>query len=77
MCGGVASRLEDENFWNGITRLASEFGIKSKDLVSFMCNSVASRLNNSKFWDELEKIRSDINIKTLRKFKRNIVALTR
>ena len=79
MSGSVATRLDNEEFWNQLNRLKEEHGIEGKNLVSFMSNSVATRLDNEEFWNQLNRLKEEHGIEGLinylPKFKKNITKI--
>ena len=72
MCHSVASRIDDQKFWEGLEKLKTEYDITDKNLVNFMCDGVASRINNRIFLSELDKIKDGTGYKSIVKLKRNI-----
>ena len=62
MCDSVASRMDDEKFWEGLEKLKTEYDITSKNMVTFMCGGVASRMDDEKFWEGLEKLKTEYDI---------------
>ena len=55
MSNSVVARLEDEAFWERLTRLG-DFGIVGPKLATFMSESVAVRLCDQAFWAGLRRL---------------------
>ena len=56
MCGGVASKIDNEVFWTGLDRLRNEWHMTKSDLTKFMCGGVASRMSQPSFNRAIECI---------------------
>ena len=45
MSDGVAARIDSPDFWVGLDRLRTEYGMDTPHLVNFISNNVAARLH--------------------------------
>ena len=71
MSDSVAARIDSPEFWAGLDRLRTEWGMDMPQLVKFMGNSVAVRIRSPELWAGLDRLRTErgmniLNIKALR-----------
>ena len=46
MSNSVAARIESPDFWAGLNRLRTEWGMDAPQLVAFMSNRVAAKMDS-------------------------------
>ena len=58
-CDGVASKLQDPDFWALLETLRTDWGIDKKNLCTFMCSGVAAKIGDPALGAFLETLRTD------------------
>ena len=59
MSDSVAARIDSPEFWAGLDRLRTEWGMDMPQLVKFMGNSVAARIRSPELWAGLDRLRTE------------------